>query len=168
MHSHFLLTIQYSVSNLRPSVYITSTEGRRAKSTNPNVAAKSNSFPTTFSNGPAAPGPNSIARSQQSPLLPQGVGYNFDFKLAYKFLQRTEARLRYGNTTVGAWRGDRVPGTYCDRILTDCDLRACRIQSPNFPGVYPRNATCNYRIEHTKVSVTVVRDLRKSRERFLR
>lgn len=82
----------------------------------------------------------------------QGVGYNFDFKLAYKFLRRSEARLRYGNATVGAWRGERVEGTYCDRILNDCDLRACRIQSPNFPGVYPRNATCTYRIEHTKVS----------------
>ncbi|XP_013164823.1 PREDICTED: uncharacterized protein LOC106115808 [Papilio xuthus] len=84
-------------------------------------------------------------------LSQQGVGYNFDFKLAYKFLRRSEARLRYGNATVGAWRGERVPGTYCDRILTDCDLRACRIQSPNFPGVYPRNATCTYRIEHTKI-----------------
>ncbi|CAK1580186.1 unnamed protein product [Parnassius mnemosyne] len=84
-------------------------------------------------------------------LSQQGVGYNFDFKLAYKFLRRSEARLRYGNATVGAWRGERVPGTYCDRILSDCDLRACRIQSPNFPGVYPRNATCTYRIEHTKI-----------------
>ncbi|KAI8436727.1 hypothetical protein MSG28_010210 [Choristoneura fumiferana] len=84
-------------------------------------------------------------------LSQQGVGYNFDFKLAYKFLRRSEARLRYGNATVGAWRGESVPGTYCDRILSDCDLRACRIQSPNFPGVYPRNATCTYRIEHTKI-----------------
>nr|XP_021207609.1 uncharacterized protein LOC101744340 isoform X2 [Bombyx mori] len=84
-------------------------------------------------------------------LSQQGVGYNFDFKLAYKFLRRSEARLRYGNATVGAWRGERIPGTYCDRILSDCDLRACRIQSPNFPGVYPRNATCTYRIEHTKI-----------------
>ncbi|XP_023940214.2 uncharacterized protein LOC112047349 [Bicyclus anynana] len=84
-------------------------------------------------------------------LSQQGVGYNFDFKLAYKFLRRSEARLRYGNATVGAWRGERVAGTYCDRILSDCDLRACRIQSPNFPGVYPRNASCVYRIEHTKI-----------------
>ncbi|XP_026734671.1 uncharacterized protein LOC113498735 [Trichoplusia ni] len=84
-------------------------------------------------------------------LSQQGVGYNFDFKLAYKFLKRSEARLRYGNATVGAWRGERVPGTYCDKILSDCDLRACRIQSPNFPGVYPRNASCTYRIEHTKI-----------------
>ncbi|VVD04805.1 unnamed protein product [Leptidea sinapis] len=84
-------------------------------------------------------------------LSQQGVGYNFDFKLAYKFLRRSEARLRYGNTTLGAWRGEKVAGTYCDRILSECDVRACRIQSPNFPGVYPRNATCTYRIEHTKI-----------------
>lgn len=92
-----------------------------------------------------------ISTNTDTPIWSQGVGYNFDFKLAYKFLRRSEARLRYGNATVGAWRGERVPGTYCDRILNDCDLKACRIQSPNFPGVYPRNATCTYRIEHTKV-----------------
>ncbi|XP_014273918.3 uncharacterized protein [Halyomorpha halys] len=84
-------------------------------------------------------------------LSEQGIGYNFDFKLAYKFLRRGEAHLRYGNRSVASWRGDLVPGSYCDRILERCDSRPCRIQSPNYPGVYPRNITCYYRIEHRQV-----------------
>ncbi|CAH1399234.1 unnamed protein product [Nezara viridula] len=36
-------------------------------------------------------------------------------------------------------------------ILERCDSRPCRIQSPNYPGVYPRNITCYYRIEHRQV-----------------
>lgn len=81
----------------------------------------------------------------------QGLGYNFDFKLAYKFLKKSEAHLRYGNSTLQPWRGDLVPGTYCDRVLDRCDARPCRVQSPNFPGVYPRNVTCYYRIEQRGV-----------------
>ncbi|KAK7874269.1 hypothetical protein R5R35_006304 [Gryllus longicercus] len=80
-------------------------------------------------------------------LSEQGIGYNFDFKLAYKFLRRGEARLRFGNSTAATWRGELVPGTYCDRVLDRCDSRACRVQSPNYPGVYPRNLTCYYRVE---------------------
>ncbi|XP_057327252.1 uncharacterized protein LOC130668799 [Microplitis mediator] len=83
-------------------------------------------------------------------LSEQGIGYNFDFKLSYKFLKRSEAHLRYGNNTMSTWRGDLVNGTYCDRVLTRCDTRACRLQSPNYPGVYPRNVTCYYRIEHKR------------------
>ncbi|CAG5108501.1 Similar to Cdcp2: CUB domain-containing protein 2 (Mus musculus) [Cotesia congregata] len=83
-------------------------------------------------------------------LSEQGIGYNFDFKLSYKFLKRSEAHLRYGNNTLSTWRGDLVNGTYCDRVLTRCDTRACRLQSPNYPGVYPRNVTCYYRIEHKR------------------
>ncbi|XP_034949429.1 uncharacterized protein [Chelonus insularis] len=83
-------------------------------------------------------------------LSEQGIGYNFDFKLSYKFLKKSEAHLRYGNNTMATWRGDLVNGTYCDRVLTRCDTRACRLQSPNYPGVYPRNVTCYYRIEHKR------------------
>ncbi|PSN40360.1 hypothetical protein C0J52_25208 [Blattella germanica] len=61
------------------------------------------------------------------------------------------ARLRYGNSTMATWRGDLVPGSYCDRVLERCDTRPCRIQSPNYPGVYPRNVTCYYRIEHRQI-----------------
>ncbi|XP_066595099.1 uncharacterized protein [Prorops nasuta] len=83
-------------------------------------------------------------------LSEQGIGYNFDFKLSYKFLKKSEAHLRYGNSSLTTWRGELVNGTYCDRVLTRCDTRSCRLQSPNYPGVYPRNVTCYYRIEQTR------------------
>lgn len=51
-------------------------------------------------------------------MISQGIGYNFDFKMSYKFLKRNEAHLRYGNSSVSTWRGELVNGTYCDRILT--------------------------------------------------
>jgi hypothetical protein len=34
--------------------------------------------------------------------------------------------------------GDPVPGTLCSHNLHSCDQRTCIIQSPNFPGLYPR------------------------------
>ncbi|XP_053981602.1 uncharacterized protein LOC128877940 [Hylaeus volcanicus] len=84
-------------------------------------------------------------------LSEEGSGYkNFDFKLSYKFLRRSEAHLRYGNSSMSTWRGELVNGTYCDRVLTKCDTRACRLQSPNYPGVYPRNVTCYYRVEQNR------------------
>lgn len=42
--------------------------------------------------------------------------------------------------------GDLIPGTYCSRIFSDCDKKACRLQSPNYPGMYPRNLTCYYAV----------------------
>jgi hypothetical protein len=44
-----------------------------------------------------------------------------------------------------------IPGTYCSRIFSDCDKKACRLQSPNFPGVYPRNLTCYYAVRQHEV-----------------
>ncbi|XP_050531689.1 uncharacterized protein LOC126900213 [Daktulosphaira vitifoliae] len=82
-----------------------------------------------------------------SKLSEQGIGYNFDFKLSYKFLKKSEAHLRYGNNTFQTWRGQMIVGSYCDRILDQCDRKPCRVQSPNYPGAYPRNVTCYYRIE---------------------
>lgn len=42
--------------------------------------------------------------------------------------------------------GDLIPGTYCSRIFSNCDKKNCRLQSPNFPGIYPRNLTCYYAV----------------------
>jgi hypothetical protein len=47
--------------------------------------------------------------------------------------------------------GDLIPGTYCSRIYSDCDRKPCRLQSPNFPGVYPRNVTCYYAVRQHEV-----------------
>lgn len=50
--------------------------------------------------------------------------------------------------------GKLIQGTYCSRVFSDCERRACRMQSPNYPGVYPRNLTCFYAVR--QVSVVVV------------
>ncbi|XP_046807625.1 uncharacterized protein LOC111683168 isoform X2 [Lucilia cuprina] len=47
--------------------------------------------------------------------------------------------------------GDLIPGTYCSRIFSDCDKKACRLQSPNYPGIYPRNLTCYYAVRQHDV-----------------
>lgn len=47
--------------------------------------------------------------------------------------------------------GKLIQGTYCSRVFNDCEKRACRIQSPNYPGVYPRNLTCFYAIRQVSV-----------------
>lgn len=43
--------------------------------------------------------------------------------------------------------GNPIPGTFCDRMFLNCHFRPCKIRSPNFPGFYPRNITCNYYIK---------------------
>lgn len=47
--------------------------------------------------------------------------------------------------------GDLIGGTFCSRVFTDCNRKDCRLQSPNFPGVYPRNLTCYYAIRQQEV-----------------
>ncbi|ENN71210.1 hypothetical protein YQE_12139, partial [Dendroctonus ponderosae] len=34
--------------------------------------------------------------------------------------------------------------SYCERIFKDCRLQTCYVQSPAYPGVYPRNLHCRY------------------------
>ena len=42
--------------------------------------------------------------------------------------------------------GDLISGTYCSKTFSGCDKKKCRLQSPNFPGLYPRNLTCYYAV----------------------
>ncbi|KAK2587829.1 hypothetical protein KPH14_003929 [Odynerus spinipes] len=120
--------------------------------------------------------------------------FNFDFRMAYKMIRKSDAVVRYGNpfvgmtqvTTVAAtstedhptvvyantsmamlmveqhavtptkssseqYLGDLISGTYCSRIFSDCDRKKCRLQSPNFPGLYPRNLTCYYAVRQHEV-----------------
>ncbi|KAI4455892.1 cubilin [Holotrichia oblita] len=84
-------------------------------------------------------------------LSQQGTGYSFEFKISYKFLRLSDARIRYGNATQRSYRGKLHSGTYCDRLLESCLRRPCRIQSPNYPGIYPRNVSCHYRIREKNV-----------------
>lgn len=34
--------------------------------------------------------------------------------------------------------------SYCERIFRDCRLQTCYVQSPAYPGVYPRHLNCRY------------------------
>ncbi|ENN76481.1 hypothetical protein D910_07128 [Dendroctonus ponderosae] len=47
----------------------------------------------------------------------QSSGYSFQFKLSYKFLKLSDAKLRYGNQTQRTYRGKLSVGSYCDRLL---------------------------------------------------
>ncbi|XP_074031451.1 uncharacterized protein [Leptinotarsa decemlineata] len=93
-------------------------------------------------------------------------GYNFDYRMEYKFLRKQTAIVRYGgglpeyfyNTTEPStdpepeyYLGDLISGTYCSRIFSDCDRKHCRLQSPNFPGIYPRNLTCYYAVRQHEI-----------------
>ncbi|KAF5292275.1 hypothetical protein FQR65_LT11238 [Abscondita terminalis] len=94
-------------------------------------------------------------------------GYNFDFRMEYKLLMKNSASVRYGgggpayfdiNTTAPSippeneyYLGDLITGTYCSRIFSDCDRKDCRLQSPNFPGLYPRNVTCYYAVRQHEI-----------------
>lgn len=164
-------------------------------------------------------------------LLREQNGYNFDFRIEYKFLSKEESVVRYGgiksdiyenmtkethqhssnnfdnkinsankkskafdnfqedftlrannwyestlnltsssgvsggksqrksklkatkNITIDAkyYLGDLIPGTYCSRIYSNCDKKLCRLQSPNFPGTYPRNLTCYYAVRQVSL-----------------
>lgn len=36
--------------------------------------------------------------------------------------------------------------TYCQRVFKDCKLQTCYVQSPAYPGVYPRSLHCTYQL----------------------
>ena len=77
-----------------------------------------------------------VANSEEKVLL----------RLSYRFLRQSEAVLRYGPPYRPNYLGKAVRRSFCDRFYEGCDKRNCKLQSPNFPGMYPRNLTCQYRI----------------------
>ncbi|KPU78217.1 uncharacterized protein Dana_GF10200, isoform B [Drosophila ananassae] len=66
-------------------------------------------------------------------------------------LEKSLAKDEQNYTEPKYYLGDLIPGTYCSRIFSDCDKKACRLQSPNFPGIYPRNLTCYYAVRQHDV-----------------
>ena len=42
-----------------------------------------------------------------------------------------------------------VCSSYCEREFRDCRLQTCYVQSPAYPGLYPRALKCRYRL-HTR------------------
>ncbi|XP_069950455.1 uncharacterized protein [Cherax quadricarinatus] len=69
------------------------------------------------------------------------------FKIKYKFLRRERAIVRYGRGGTAKYRGEMVRNSACSRVFQGCRARQCRLQSPNFPGLYPRNVTCYYLVK---------------------
>ncbi|XP_014248043.1 uncharacterized protein LOC106665815 isoform X2 [Cimex lectularius] len=39
-----------------------------------------------------------------------------------------------------------MAGTYCERVFRDCRLQTCYVQSPAYPGIYPRHLHCTYKL----------------------
>ncbi|XP_071525572.1 uncharacterized protein [Panulirus ornatus] len=72
-------------------------------------------------------------------------------RLSYRFLRKERAVLRYGAPYSPSYRGEDLPNSFCDKYFENCDKKNCKIQSPNFPGMYPRNLTCYYHISQTRV-----------------
>ncbi|XP_049874447.1 uncharacterized protein LOC126372641 [Pectinophora gossypiella] len=70
------------------------------------------------------------------------LGEPFAFRLRYKFLAQRDAIVRFGAAEAPLERGAVSPGTYCTRTYEECHRKRCRLQSPNYPGMYPRNVTC--------------------------
>lgn len=42
-------------------------------------------------------------------------------------------------------------GTYCTRQFEECARNKCRLQSPNYPGMYPRNVSCYWTIRQRTI-----------------
>ncbi|XP_059622323.1 uncharacterized protein LOC132265607 [Phlebotomus argentipes] len=65
--------------------------------------------------------------------------------------QQMEVYLRYGQhpELYPNRRGEVVQGAYCEREFRDCRLQTCYVQSPAYPGLYPRALKCRYRL-HTR------------------
>ena len=75
----------------------------------------------------------------------------FSVRFLYKFLLAAEAVVRFGPWNRSKFLGSAGTASVCDRIFDSCDRRRCRIQSPNYPGMYPRNITCQYSIRQDTV-----------------
>ena len=76
----------------------------------------------------------------------------FEFRIRYKFLSQSEAVVRYGGASELFDLGRVTPGTYCTRQFEECYRNKCRLQSPNYPGMYPRNVSSTHTHTHTHVN----------------
>ncbi|XP_055538811.1 uncharacterized protein LOC129726149 [Wyeomyia smithii] len=82
---------------------------------------------------------------------PMQTGTPFEFRIRYKFISQSDAIVRYGAPNELLELGRVTPGTYCTRQYDECYRKKCRLQSPNYPGMYPRNVTCYWTIRQKVV-----------------
>ncbi|BET00543.1 CUB domain [Nesidiocoris tenuis] len=77
---------------------------------------------------------------------------NFTDQTYFSFDSRAEQQfdvyLRYGQhpELYPNRRGQIALGSYCERTFTDCRLQTCYVQSPAYPGIYPRHLHCTYKL----------------------
>jgi hypothetical protein len=65
-----------------------------------------------------------------------------DFEFLVTLVPRSGLRDRFGPRPdlFPHARGNLVSGTFCERVFADCSrINACFVQSPGYPGVYPKN-----------------------------
>ena len=69
---------------------------------------------------------------------------NVEWDLTVRVVAKAEVAERYGS------HPDMFPGkvgalveeTYCETVFQDCRTQQCNVQSPGYPGVYPRGLSC--------------------------
>ncbi|XP_037044522.1 uncharacterized protein LOC119080330 isoform X2 [Bradysia coprophila] len=88
---------------------------------------------------------NSTALSEQ--LIFDGIHHISTYRNEHHTIN--DFQLNYSEPKY--YLGTLIHGTYCSRIFSDCDKKVCRLQSPNYPGVYPRNLTCYYAVRQHEV-----------------
>ncbi|CAG9794122.1 unnamed protein product [Diatraea saccharalis] len=84
-------------------------------------------------------------------LFRMRLGETLGFKLRYKFISQLDAVVRFGAMEAPLERGAVSPGTYCTRTYEECHRKSCRLQSPNYPGMYPRNVTCYWSLRQKDI-----------------
>uniref|UniRef100_A0A182SAQ0 CUB domain-containing protein n=1 Tax=Anopheles maculatus TaxID=74869 RepID=A0A182SAQ0_9DIPT len=88
------------------------------------------------------------AKSASNPIIDGNV-----IKLDIEMLNNSTVRatVGYGAPSELLELGRVTPGTYCTRQYDECYRKKCRLQSPNYPGMYPRNVTCYWTIRQKVV-----------------
>ena len=79
------------------------------------------------------------------------VAEHFDYLIDYEFhvswVDKRDLPERFGPRPdlFPHIRGNLVANSFCERVFQDCSrLQTCMVQSPGFPGIYPRNLKCRY------------------------
>ncbi|UYV61097.1 hypothetical protein LAZ67_1003416 [Cordylochernes scorpioides] len=82
---------------------------------------------------------------------------SFSLYLTFRFLALAHFATLFGPRSAPFSLGIPVAGTFCGRTFSDCSARRCKLRSPNFPGLYPRNVTCDLLVRPTGPARVIVR-----------
>lgn len=87
-----------------------------------------------------------LAESEYVLLVFQSSSYTRQtyFRVQISVLPKRLAQERHKELVLDN-PGHRIPHTYCDKQYVNCQ-GFCDVTSPGYPGFYPRNVTCRYRV----------------------